>query len=255
MALNLLDITTNHNDLTNIGATDSSDTPFVASTDSAALASASQQYLKTTSYSATYEPSSLTIEAWIKPVAVNVRGDIVAHNSSAASFNASYLFTLGLTNSKVSGYFQNGSAGVNIDSTSSITAGVWTHVALTYDGTTAKIYINGNSTADNTLTLNEAIFYSGSNLLSIGANIQGGGPEQYFNGNIDEVRVWNTIRTGVQINANYNIRLTGSESGLVAYYPFETLSSGGRTAAGSRTNSSSRTNSGARTNSGSRTLV
>ncbi len=43
----------------------------------------------------------------------------------------------------------------------------------------------------------------------------------FFDGDIDEVRLWNANRTQSAINHNILLRLSGSEPGLVAYYPFE----------------------------------
>ncbi|MFR9164964.1 MAG: LamG-like jellyroll fold domain-containing protein [Dysgonomonas sp.] len=42
-----------------------------------------------------------------------------------------------------------------------------------------------------------------------------------FKGSIDEVRIWNTSLTGDNFKLDRNNKLTGKESGLVAYYPFE----------------------------------
>ncbi|EDN70577.1 conserved hypothetical protein [Beggiatoa sp. PS] len=55
----------------------------------------------------------------------------------------------------------------------------------------------------------------------IGENAQEMG--RLFEGQIDEVRIWNTARTQAEIQANMNITLQGNESGLVAYYPFDAL--------------------------------
>ena len=41
-----------------------------------------------------------------------------------------------------------------------------------------------------------------------------------FDGLIDEVRVWNDIRSGAEISANYQQQLTGSEANLVGYWRF-----------------------------------
>ena len=43
----------------------------------------------------------------------------------------------------------------------------------------------------------------------------------YFNGELDEVRLWNAHRTNAVVNQTFNTRLDGNEPGLVAYYPFE----------------------------------
>ena len=43
----------------------------------------------------------------------------------------------------------------------------------------------------------------------------------YFNGLIDEVRLWNTSRTPAEILDNSDATLSGVESGLVGYWPFD----------------------------------
>jgi len=45
--------------------------------------------------------------------------------------------------------------------------------------------------------------------------------DNYFNGRIDELRIWNLARTEKQINMDMNSKLRGGEIGLVAYYPFD----------------------------------
>ena len=47
-----------------------------------------------------------------------------------------------------------------------------------------------------------------------------------FDGVLDEVRIWNGTRTSTEINDNMDVRLTGSETNLVAYYDFENISNG-----------------------------
>ncbi|MFK5971063.1 MAG: hypothetical protein QM487_13225 [Candidatus Marithrix sp.] len=42
----------------------------------------------------------------------------------------------------------------------------------------------------------------------------------YFSGEIDEVRIWSVARSQAEIQASMNSTLTGSESGLAAYYNF-----------------------------------
>src|SRR6185436_1862899 len=43
-----------------------------------------------------------------------------------------------------------------------------------------------------------------------------GDPEGFLDGTVDEVRIWNSARTAAQIAANFNLRITGPTSGLVA---------------------------------------
>jgi len=48
--------------------------------------------------------------------------------------------------------------------------------------------------------------------------------DNYFNGKIDEFRLWNKAKTLDQIRLEYNSMLEGNEMGLLAYIPFDTLS-------------------------------
>ncbi len=96
----------------------------------------------------------------------------------------------------------------------------WSHVAVTYDNGTVSTYVNGTlvdvyygsgAIGDSHATLDE---------LRIGgrSNSPAG---KFFDGEIDEVRVWNTARTQGQIQANLTTDLTGAETGLAGYWKFE----------------------------------
>jgi len=45
--------------------------------------------------------------------------------------------------------------------------------------------------------------------------------DMFYSGQIDEVRIWNSARMQTQINEYMSHRLSGTESALVGYYPFE----------------------------------
>ncbi|HEY2903467.1 MAG TPA: LamG domain-containing protein [Polyangia bacterium] len=114
--------------------------------------------------------------------------------------------------------FTNGT--LSVDSTdylgiSSATAAQWVHVAMTWDGSKMRVYVNGalhiTSTATGMLT-------TGSGPLILGCNP---GNMNCFNGLFDEARVWNVARTDAEIMANYNKALVGNEAGLVGYWKFD----------------------------------
>lgn len=58
-------------------------------------------------------------------------------------------------------------------------------------------------------------------------NYYGGEAPNYFTGSLDEVRIWNVARTATEINSNKTTSLTGSETGLLAYYKFDQGVAGG----------------------------
>ena len=72
----------------------------------------------------------------------------------------------------------------------------WTHVALTYDGTTLRLYVNGTQVATQAAT---GAIQSSTNPLWIGGNRPYG---EYFQGLIDEVRVYNRALTPAEIQAD-----------------------------------------------------
>ena len=103
----------------------------------------------------------------------------------------------------------------------------WHHIALNIlRSGNAAFYIDGQRVFS-TSSKNLGIVASDS--LIIGSRRLGDNTTTHFlfdrplKGTIDEVRLWNATIDASTIKTNRNRRLTGRESGLVAYYPFETL--------------------------------
>jgi hypothetical protein len=92
----------------------------------------------------------------------------------------------------------------------------WHHWAITYDTATKQQYIyrDGVRAGKRKATAN----YRGKGTLYIGCM---SGNTWFFNGQIDEVRLWNTTRTVEQINAYRYLPLKGNDSGLLAYWRFD----------------------------------
>lgn len=90
----------------------------------------------------------------------------------------------------------------------------WNHIACVIDGQNVRLYLNGYEW-NSTLGIMPDIQ---SGVLNIGSTDN---PGRYFDGAIDEVRIWNVARTAAEINNNRIICLNGNEPGLVSYYKFE----------------------------------
>ena len=75
----------------------------------------------------------------------------------------------------------------------------WSHVAATYDGTQLEFYVNGTQISSRPQTGN---IMTSINALHIGGDMANG---QYFNGEIDEIRVYNLALTAAQIQADMNL--------------------------------------------------
>ena len=107
-----------------------------------------------------------------------------------------------------------------IESITSVNDGNWHHIAITHDPISfeVNIYIDGvldETSYTTTYQTAMAVNRIGSSYISAGPT-----DGDFFSGQIDEVRVWNEVRSATDIQANYSNELTGSESGLLAYYDF-----------------------------------
>ncbi len=104
-------------------------------------------------------------------------------------------------------------------------AGGWHHVAVTYDGRGGVTAANGitfyiDGVAVPVTRYNNAAYVAMENWtapLELGCEIVGFQP---FDGGLDEVRLWNVVRTPSQVQATMLSELTGAEPGLVAYWRF-----------------------------------
>ena len=91
---------------------------------------------------------------------------------------------------------------------------IWHYVAATYDGSIVKINVDGQLVSEQPIT--GALITNEESFL-IGCRDASG---SFFNGQIDELRIWNVARTQEDINQYMNQELKGSEQGLVGYWKF-----------------------------------
>jgi uncharacterized repeat protein (TIGR03803 family) len=157
------------------------------------------------------ELSNGTIEAWLRP-------DWVAGSNGGQ--NPCILAMRNSTGTRYSLHIQDNYSGIGLWNGStyqirsfSFTKGQWYHIAFVDSGTTTEIFINGVSIGSTNNGFNTAVT---GRPLTIGWSNQVN--NEYFTGQIDEVRIWNTVRTATEISTQMNSELSGLESGLVAYY-------------------------------------
>ena len=181
---------------------------------------------------------SISVECWVKPaqIATDWVG-FVCKNEDKASGEGVFWLGQHSTDGKVRfGVYLNGTSESYIDTDGAVISnGSWYHVAATYDGNYQKIYING--TLVKTSSDLDTVLPSGTSNYYIGLST-----EAYFSGRIDEVRIWNDVRTAAEIADIKDDELVGNESGLVAYYK---MSDGTGT---TLTDNSSNSNNGTLTN-------
>jgi len=91
------------------------------------------------------------------------------------------------------------------------------HIAYVRTGSTVEGFVDGISIG--TQTVGYTIL--SNDRLSLGHEWDAGTPSNFYNGNLDELRIWGVARTQSQIQANMNTSLLGTEPGLIAYYNFD----------------------------------
>ena len=95
-----------------------------------------------------------------------------------------------------------------------IADGTFKHIAIVFDNS-AKVYVNGSLVGTYTCAQTS----SSLNGLYIGRGVQNGSKYDYsFAGQLSDIRIWSTVLSEQQVNANMVVEFDGSESGLEAYW-------------------------------------
>jgi hypothetical protein len=157
-----------------------------------------------------------TVEAWIKTTANGDpnNGGLQKVIIEMGTMATGTRFTLNILYSNA---IRIEVQGNGINGTTAINDGLWHHVAAVYDPlatTKVALYLDGALEASGNLTT--AVNTSATGNIQIGRRCDG---IHYFNGTIDEVRVWNVARTAAQIANNRNVELCNATPNLVAYFP------------------------------------
>ena len=173
----------------------------------------SNDYVSVTNPTVPIGSSYYTIEAWIKPTVHDVNGIVGWGNYGTTNqVNAVRLGTGGIVDNY---WWAN-----DMTYTTGNLTGAWHHIAFTYDGSNRRFYLDG---VLKDTQPSSGISVQNSNNFRIGSTNNG----EYFNGDIDELRIWNVARTTTEIQSNYNKTVDPSSTGLVAYYKFDEGTGGG----------------------------
>ncbi|MFI6504406.1 LamG-like jellyroll fold domain-containing protein [Nonomuraea typhae] len=138
--------------------------------------------------------TGMTLSAWVKPTANDGFRTVIMKDHADGSAYGLYA-----SNGTVpSTWFlkPDASSHNQVDGTSALPTTSWSHIATTYDGTTARLHVNGTQVAQ--LAAAGSLTDDGG-ALRIGGNIKWG---EYFSGIIDEVRAYSRAQSTDEIQAD-----------------------------------------------------
>ena len=194
----------------------------------AAAFNGKDQYLKLSSGSSCVVDNTMdyTIETWFKADETQQTATIISNGRGdgedmGGSLN---LFALNLEEGRL--VFHNN--GVRVACDGSYADNDWHHVAVAVNRTSgrAQIYVDGKLNtyfeAADLGGIAAAYIHLGARVWTPADNLQQEKADNFFKGEIDEVRVWNLYKSETLVENGNSNRLDGAEKGLLAYYPFET---------------------------------
>ena len=144
--------------------------------------------------------NDFTLEAWVKASS----GTIIERLSS----NGAQGFNMVISNGVPRMTLRDIGHGVSqhIYATSNIDDGQWHHVAFVRSSNSALMYVDGILEGNVSISSTQAQFNTSSTMV---VDVEG---------SIDEIRAWNVARSASEIVAGMSMEMTGSETGLQAYY-------------------------------------
>ena len=136
--------------------------------------------------------TAMTVEAWVFPTSTSgVRDVLIKEGAGVDIYN---LYARNGAGRPESNVFVG---GVNRTAEgTALAANAWTHLAGTYDGSILRLFVNGALVASTSVS---GTIPASSGVLRIGGNSLWG---EFFQGRIDEVRVYNRALTQAEIQAD-----------------------------------------------------
>ncbi len=209
---------------TNDGASDASDastdTGSDADADAAPISGALQlngasSYLHLPAAAGGASETAFTAEVWFKTTTLVGSMFEVYGVAGADRF-------ISLNSGKVCFYVYNPvAANPQVCTTAATYAdGAWHHAAGTLGANGVNLYVDGapaatsNATTESTF-VDDTAFRAGMGYTGFSSSIV------FFNGELDEIRVWSTERTAAEIAATYKMSISPSTTGLQGYWKLD----------------------------------
>ncbi|HYD35103.1 MAG TPA: DUF2341 domain-containing protein [Vitreimonas sp.] len=144
--------------------------------------------------------TAVTFSAWIRTNSSNNPMSIMGNYNSAVAGGPWFEVLAGKA------AFHNGSSGT-LSSNKSVNDGKWHHVVATVGPSDAKIYVDGS--LDNSST-SFSLLKTSTTAYAIGAVYASSAPSSFFNGFIDEPKIYPYVRTAAEVRQDYIRGLTSA---------------------------------------------
>ncbi|PIR84059.1 hypothetical protein COU18_01480 [Candidatus Kaiserbacteria bacterium CG10_big_fil_rev_8_21_14_0_10_51_14] len=164
----------------------------------------------------------MTLEAWVKFESIPPYDSaemVIASKFDSGSDKRSFIFSQ--RNNGGSQYLSfiassAGTGGTVKDVAWTPSTGTWYHVAAVYTASSGSVsfYVNGVQQGSTQTGLPTSIHDNDAAFTVGGSGTDGG----YFDGKIDDLRIWNIVRTAQEILDDKSRELYGNEVGLVGYW-------------------------------------
>ena len=135
----------------------------------------------------------MTLEAWVRPTALGGMWRTVLFKEQASHMTYA-LYANTATDRPTGQAYAGGQRDAR--GPSALPVGAWTHLAVTYDGSTVRLFVNGTEAADQAA---DGPMTVSTGPLKIGGNAVW--PE-WFSGLIDDVRVYNRPLSTAEIQGD-----------------------------------------------------
>ena len=143
--------------------------------------------------------NAMTLEAWVAPDVLGGWRTVLLKERAGGLSYALY----GSDDQGRPTVYGRAASEVGTTGAAALGLGTWTHIAGTYDGTMLRFYVGGTQVATRALT---GSLTAGTQPLSIGGNSVWG---EWFQGRIDEVRVYNRVLSPADITGDMTRAVSG----------------------------------------------
>jgi hypothetical protein len=165
-----------------------------------------------------FAPGGFTVEAWVFVREVRNWSRLIDFGNGPASDNVVFALSQG-TSGRPRLEFYRGASTTGLTANSVLPLQQWVHLAATFDGTTARIYLNGQLDAQG--PLQGATQVVTRNNAYVGRSNWGGDAPP--NADYDNLRIWSRGLSATEIVGSMQTEYPAGTAGLRAQFTFERL--------------------------------